>query len=204
MFGLKDLGYAVLTLLLVALWIAAGVYISYAHTDTASLSNTYPDDTNLATAAKWSLIAEVITWSLVVLGAILFVLGIVVQVVGFEILPEIEALIPGKAKLLGAVLLVSVLSLISLLAVTGVCGIVASTNVHTSANYDASNKKFSDGYKNSTIAASLAFVSVGLLVLGFVSLEIAKAAKKKKKAAAAAAAPAGTALSEVEAILAAA
>lgn len=181
---LKDAIYAALALLLVSLWIASGVYISFAHTDTSSLSNKYKDDTNLATASKWSLIAEFITWTLVVLGAIVVLLLIALAILGSEILPELLAVVPGKSKVVGILLIVTVVALILLLSVTGMCGVVASINVHTSANYDADDKKFSDGYKNATIAASLAFGSVGLLVIGFVALEISKYTKRKKAAAA--------------------
>lgn len=203
---LKDGEYIALALVLIIMWITTGVYISFTHTDAASLSNKFKDDANLKKASSWSLTAEIITWTLVVLGAILLALAVAVEAFGFEILPEIEALIPGKAKLLGAALIGTILLLILLLSITGVCGIVASSNVHTSANYDPTDKKFTDGYKNATIAAVLAFVSVGVLVIGFVAYEIAKAGKKKKKAAAKAASAAQPAavvpnlLAEVEAL----
>jgi hypothetical protein len=169
----------VFTLVLLILWIVAGVYITRAN---LILQNYQKVDDNFLNAFNYSYWAAFVTWFLVAL----FVLLILLSFIGLGVLfssgvgetgalatewarygndPELVGLLESKISWWAVGSLVVALILVG---VTGVLSALAANWLVTSKNFDPNNANQYTAYVDCIIAASICLGAGGLLIIGLI------------------------------------
>lgn len=199
-----------IAVILIFLWLIAGVYITMANVKLGSYKKT---DNKLNNAYWDSFWAAFVTWFMVGIFVIILILLAIVTVMGggeAELAGE-GALILGEEaatletiatqagkkiakqvvkqqkksifrKIIDGIKMAFLIFSIFLVALTGILAAVAANAIKTSPNYDPSNKKMVAAHKECSIAAYICLVADGLLLIALIIYFIYshKISKKRK------------------------
>lgn len=165
-----------ISIILIIIWIIAGVYLTEASIDLGNFSNL---DDNFYTAHRYAYIATFLTWFLVVLFFVLLILA-AVGVISLFSTGEGEALEAEsyEAKLLKSqevkstgvswVTILFILFALFLVAFSGVLAALVAVNIKESPNYDSTNVTMNNAYNDAVVAAALGIGAASILIIGFI------------------------------------